>query len=274
MRQAVLKLAGTRHRGLRGTGPLSRAPTGGGWSRSCSWRARCGPGSRRGWQSRSESLEGEQGRPAGQGLDRGPSGREGEAVVPRSAQRAGCMAGPWWAQLQVWLDPPHTVGRFVLPHRPRVVPGAGPVFPTPHPRRSPGRLRPEGHSLRDQRLLERQGQRGSDSPRVPGQERGFLWGLDPGAPCLGTPPAHQALGLGPGLLEALAAPAFPGSRPGSGGSAGSNSPPSVDLGWPQYLTMALLPGPGVRGLHCLAWRGSDLALWPGVTVCPRRISPH
>ena len=38
--------------------------------------------------------------------------------------------------------------------------------------------------------------------------------------------------------------------------------------------MALLPGPGVRGLHCLAWRGSDLAPWPGVTICPHRISPH
>lgn len=102
-------------------------------------------------------------------------------------------------------------------------------------------------------------------PRVPGQERGFLWGRDPGPVCLGTPPAHQALGLGPGLLEALVAPASPGSRPGSAGSTGSNSPPSADLG---------RPGPGVRGPHCLAWSGSDLAPWPGVTICPHRISPH
>lgn len=34
------------------------------------------------------------------------------------------------------------------------------------------------------------------------------------------------------------------------------------------------PGPGVRGPHCLAWSGSDLAPWPGVTICPHRISPH
>lgn len=93
------------------------------------------------------------------------------------------------------------------------------------------------------------------------------------------------MGAGPGRTVPRNAPCPPGpgtgpwppggpGRPGSGGSAGSSSPPSVDLGWPQYLTMALLSGPGVRGLHCQAWHGSDLAPWPGVTICPHRISPY
>ena len=38
----------------------------------------------------------------------GPPGREAKAVVPLSAQRAGRVAQPRQAQLQVWLDPLRT----------------------------------------------------------------------------------------------------------------------------------------------------------------------
>lgn len=55
---------------------------------------------------------------------------------------------------------------------------------------------------------------------------------------------------------------------------GATHHPALTLAGLSTWRWPCLPSPGVRGPHCLAWSGSDLTLWPGVTVCPHRISLH
>lgn len=51
---------------------------------------------------------------------------------------------------------------------------------------------------------------------------------------------------------------------------GATHHPALTLAGLSTWRWPCLPSPGIRGPHCLAWSGSDLTPWPGLTVCPHR----
>lgn len=267
------KPAGTRHRGPRGTGPLSRAPTVG--VVSMVLEGTVWAGLRRGGTLHLGILRAEQVRPAGQGLEpralQGGKARLWCPAVPRvqiearGLGRLSCRSG----------STQHAHRRPLYPASQATgASWAWPVSPTPTHARSPGCLRPEGRPSKTSTSFKDR-VRGGGLPGSQGRNEASLWGRDPGPVCLGNAPCPPGPGTGPWPPEALAAPASSGSRLGQLALQGATHHPAPGP-WPASVPGDGLVRPALASAAPTVWPGVALTSppWPGVTTCPHRISPH